>query len=146
MVTAVMQRQFFELACPQCSSADLAETPDGRLHCPGCHRTHSPGDCAVASVQTEIVEETEAEIVVLSGTVILAPGRAYEIATTPVRCPNCGELGIEVATNNVGACFACYSAVLVEDMVIDSRDTAQTWVRVSITHGGSPTVAVQGVG
>lgn len=141
-MVVLKQRQYFELACPNCSFKTLIETLDDRLHCGNCHKAGSPGDCAVASVQTEIVEEGDGGAVVLEGNVTLTPGHAYELAETPMRCPICGALGVEVATDTVGACFACYSAVVLEEMVIDCRDTVQSWVTVPITQKADRPIAI----
>lgn len=139
MVT-LKQRQYFELACPRCSSEDLVGTPDGRLHCSNCNRTDRPDDCSVLSVQTEIIEETETEVVALAGIVTLTPGHAYEIAETPMRCPKCGALGVEVASETIGACFACYSAIVIENCVLGCQDTEQAWVVIPVA--GQPGMPV----
>ena len=141
-MVVLKQRQYFELACPTCSFTNLIEGMDGQVHCPACHRSGWPGDCAVASIQTEIIEEADTGTVVLEGHVTLAPGHAYEIAETPMRCPKCGALGVEVAADNVGACFACYSAVVLEEMVIDCRDTVQSWVMIPVTQKADRPVAI----
>ncbi|NLX50029.1 MAG: hypothetical protein GXY82_09230 [Methanospirillum sp.] len=141
-MVVLKQRQYFELACPQCSFENLIESDDGQVHCPNCFWSGWPGDCSVVSVQTEIVEEADTGITVLSGHVTLTPGHVYEIATTPMRCPFCGALGVEAANETVGACFACYSAVVLEEMVIDSRDTEQSWMTVAISQERRTPVAI----
>ena len=140
MVT-LKQRQYFELACSHCSSENLIEIPGGRLHCSTCTRTERPGDCSVVSVQTEIIEETETEVAVLAGIVTLTPGHAYEIAETPMRCPKCGAPGIEVASETIGACFACYSAIVIENCVLDCQDTEQSSVVIPVARQPGTPVA-----